>query len=266
MNKKIWMIIIGYVILLISCKDKTETIYYPSGNLKSVSEIRNGALHGKHETFYPSGKLQSKGDYSNGKAHGVIEHYYENGELEQKAEWEEGLLNGYNEEYFENGNLAVKAHYYQGVQVGDTYVYYKNGRLSEKQTFDTLGNLIYVYKRDQRGQKTLSYALPILKIDHDTISVKDTAIISLTFGYKITGILNLNIEEVTPDNYLIRDTLVIDDFDKKILLRKKFDGPGQYRIKIITSHYPVIGDTISVDGWFKELKILVTSEGMDERS
>jgi len=257
--------IIFFCIVLISCKSDTTKTFYPDGNLKSIAEMKNGILHGAYQSYYPSGELKSSGVYYQGKLHGTVEHFYESAKLEQREEWKNGVLDGYTEQYFENGQLAVKTFYQTGVHVGDRYIYYKSGQFSERQTFDSLGNLIYIFKRDQQGSKTISHALPIFRINRDTISVNDTLNISLNFGYEISGVLNLQIQEFGPNNLLKENTLTIDKFSSEILLRNIFEEPGQYRIKLITRHEPEVGDTISVDGWFKEINLFVTSErGLDK--
>src|SRR5262245_43322939 len=85
--------------------------YYETGELKSVSEMKNRQLNGKHEFYYRSGKIKSRGTYTNGLADGVVEDFYENGSIESRRSWKLGKEDGQGYRYFENGKLLSSALY-----------------------------------------------------------------------------------------------------------------------------------------------------------
>lgn len=58
--------------------------YYPGGELKSESEVRDGKRHGRYREFYPDGNLKVRGSYSQNKQRGVWKYYTEDQKLDHK--------------------------------------------------------------------------------------------------------------------------------------------------------------------------------------
>jgi len=61
--------------------------FYPDGDLKSETEIRQGKRHGRHREYYENGKLKVRGKYVNNRAKGTWKYYTEEGKFERKSKF-----------------------------------------------------------------------------------------------------------------------------------------------------------------------------------
>lgn len=256
MNRKHILIVLLVQAIAIGCAKKEEVDHYPNGVVKSQIEIVDGKPHGIYKYFYKSGKLAIQGKNSNGEKNGLEQVYYENGILKQSCEWKGNMRNGYLKKYNENGILSLIAFYKNDKKVGREDWYHSNGKVTTRQIFDSLGNVIYVLNWDSLGQKTYSRAMPIIKIKNDSINVNEECLISVSFGFPLTGKIGFDLESLeakeAPQIQMERDSI------KNIFLfRLKFRQPGMQRFLIMPRHIPSADDTISIDGQGDEVRVFV---------
>lgn len=76
-----------------------ETIFYENGQISSVSNRKNGKLHGQVEIWYKNGQLEELSYRKDGLMDGLMTTYYENGALKYEADWKNGKSHGKNEEW-----------------------------------------------------------------------------------------------------------------------------------------------------------------------
>lgn len=72
--KKIGLLLV--LSLFFSCAKKNEKEYYPSGELKSIYNLRNGKLDGQFTTFYSNGNIKETHLYGFGKLKDSSVFYY----------------------------------------------------------------------------------------------------------------------------------------------------------------------------------------------
>ncbi|AYB34302.1 toxin-antitoxin system YwqK family antitoxin [Chryseolinea soli] len=232
---------------IIGCARKEEVSYYPNGVVKSRVEIFDGKPQGIYRYFYPSGKLAIQGSQKAGRKNGMEEAFYESGSLKQSCEWKDNMRNGSLKKYNEKGDLLSIAFFRNDIKVDREDWYYFNGKIITRQLFDSLGNVIYIMNWDSLGRKIYSRAVPVIKIKNDSINVNEDCLISIRFGFQLTGEINFDFESLesadAPQIELERDSL------KNIFLFKlKFQHPGKQEFLIMPRHVPVPGDTLSADG------------------
>lgn len=242
--------------IIIGCAKREEVNYYPDGVVKSQVEMQDGKPHGVYKYFYPSGKLALQGSQMEGKKNGVEEAFYESGGLKQSCEWKDDMRNGYLKKYNEEGDLYSISFFKNDKKEGEEDWYHPNGTIITRQILDTLGNVIYFMEWDSLGSKIYSRAVPIVRIERDTISVNEECLISIRFGYRLTGDLNFGLtslkSEVAPDIEMERDSL------RNIFLFKlKFPQSGEQKFLIMPRHVPLPSDTISADGYGDEVHLFV---------
>ena len=61
--------------------------FYPSGALKSETEIKEGVRHGRHREYYENEKMKLRGKYTKGIQKGTWKYYTEEGKFEKKEKF-----------------------------------------------------------------------------------------------------------------------------------------------------------------------------------
>lgn len=61
--------------------------FYPEGELKSETEIKEGKKHGRYREYYESGKLKVRGKYRDNRPKGTWKYYTEEGKFERKEKF-----------------------------------------------------------------------------------------------------------------------------------------------------------------------------------
>ena len=251
-------LMIAYVVL-IACSSERENVYHDNGKLECTYEMKNDVRHGESTCFYPSGKLKSRSTYRNGKQHGISESYFENGRLEMRTVWNDGLLDGYAEQYYVNGNPFIKTLYKKGIKAGDVTTYYINAKISDRRIADSLGNVIYNMSWNKDGSKDYSRVIPVVKIDNDTISMQETCYINVSFGYKLSGHVDVRLEGL--DFLSAPEIESAKSYENEFLLKLKFRESGSHSFALTVNHEPVKGDTLSADKTGQLVKIVVREAG-----
>jgi uncharacterized protein len=133
--------------------DGQETVYYPSGKIREVTEYKDGEKNGIHTENFPNGRKKSEETIKDGNLDGHAINYYSNGITESEGWTEDGKANGYWNYYDELGNLINTSYVVDGELSGFKTEYYPNGVksiekkfykgiLEEVKQFDSTGKLL----------------------------------------------------------------------------------------------------------------------------
>ena len=68
--------------------------FYESGELNSISDVRNGVLEGDCSVYYRDGSLASAVQFKESRIHGTMSHYLPDGRLHGKCYWDRGKYIG----------------------------------------------------------------------------------------------------------------------------------------------------------------------------
>ncbi len=91
---------------------------YPSGELRSKTEYRNGVPHGTHRYWHhPTGVLMREDSYCDGKLHGKRLSWHLNGAKASEEQWKDGERHSVQLHWFPNGWKEAETHYEHGKQV-----------------------------------------------------------------------------------------------------------------------------------------------------
>lgn len=247
--------------------DKRKS-YYENGKIKSISEMKDGLMHGKHEFYYPSGNLQSRGNYFMGKANGLLEHFYESGKLESKAYWLNGKENGEALVYFENGALQFCANYKDGKIWGISKVFYQDGKIRERKLYDSLGNIIHITVFRSNGELKNSFVVPSVSASKDTITLGEEVLLKIKFPFKMKGDIFIQASETEAGGNVFYepDVLKCSSYDS-VLYRRVFNSSGKYKLSFKFEHTNIDPiDTLNVKNVVKDYTIVVLGSSKIRKS
>lgn len=129
--------------------------YYPTGELKSESKLKDGLKQGKESLYYISGHLQAQANYKNNLLNGEYKEYHEDGNILAKTSWIYGKRNGLYEYWFGNQQKQFQLSFVDDRIHGPYQEWYENGnRRSEGQWIQGLKHGSWVWY-DRYGSKTL---------------------------------------------------------------------------------------------------------------
>src|SRR5690606_11591045 len=223
------------VFLFASCDKKNDKVgdyvhksYYKNGQLKSVSEMENGLVHGIKLFYYPTGQLQSRGEYSRGLENGIIEHFYENGKLKSRSNWLAGKEEGEAVVFFENGNIQFRAFHRKGKIVGRSTVYYDNGNVRERKLYDSLGNMQHIMTYSKEGKIEKSFVVRLLYATKDSVQVGEETIVTIKFPFTLSGEIFIEASQVEPsgETFYEEHVLQISGEKDSVRYRTKFEKIG----------------------------------------
>jgi antitoxin component YwqK of YwqJK toxin-antitoxin module len=95
-------------------KDGLNLSYYPSGELKSEINYKNGKKDGIGKWYFKSGKLKYQGTWKNGMQEGNESVYYESGQLKAQGSLKNGRASGVYKEFSGSGELVTHMKYENG--------------------------------------------------------------------------------------------------------------------------------------------------------
>lgn len=254
---------------LLSCNElEKRKSYYEDGTIKSIAEMKDGLMHGKHEFYYPSGKIQSKGNYRNGRANGLTEHFYENGKLKSKAYWLDGLQEGKGVAYFENGNLKFSGNFKRGKFVGVSEIFFEDGKLQERKIYDSLGNMTHIATFKPEGELKDSFVVPIVSTLRDTVLQGKDVLLKIKFPYKMKGNVSLRALKKDPSGNVFYEPEMYECTScDSILYKTTLDKPGKYEISFLFKHFNIdSGDTLNVNNVRRDYTIFVRQSSKVRKS
>ncbi len=139
----------------------TETAYYPNGAVRTVSNFKDGELHGKYTGYFLNGKKDYEYAYDNGTRDGYYQGYHLNGKLASEGWYKAGDITGDWFYYDSHGKLKTKAHYIEGNLQGYKEEYYPTGQIRNEQ-YHHLGWMVDYTQYDTSGRFFHRIELPKL--------------------------------------------------------------------------------------------------------
>lgn len=129
--------------------------YYPSGQLKSEYEMKEGKLHGESRAYYENGKLKKIAHWKADKEEGLAQFFDENGVLFSDETYVNGRLEGPANFYYSNGQISESVNYSFGKKSGESKMYSENGKLEKVVNY--IGGVKFgVYKEYTNGLESFS--------------------------------------------------------------------------------------------------------------
>jgi hypothetical protein len=106
--------------------------------------------HGYYKIYYPTGELKSISNYIHNSINGLELGYFENGSLEYKGTYKEGLREGKWTYYYNSGNIMAIENLYNGKPFGNT-TWFRPDKILEKHLFYSFEGVLYIKKYSSEG-------------------------------------------------------------------------------------------------------------------
>ena len=104
--------------------------YYPSGKLKTVSNLSNKGKRAVTVSYFPNGKKMASGIYLNEKKDSTWQFFSEsNGTLVSEEHYKAGVIEGISYIFYPEGGLSEMHYYKNGIRDGLWEQYYMDGKL-----------------------------------------------------------------------------------------------------------------------------------------
>jgi antitoxin component YwqK of YwqJK toxin-antitoxin module len=112
-------ILLAIAIMIVNSTAYAEVVknYYPSGELLSEENVKDGKTEGIRKTYYKSGELLAEGTIKDGKPEGITKWYYKSGQLEQEMNFKDGKRHGTSKQYYPNGKIKRIYTYRNGIEI-----------------------------------------------------------------------------------------------------------------------------------------------------
>ncbi|MFD2915489.1 toxin-antitoxin system YwqK family antitoxin [Psychroserpens luteus] len=153
--------------------------YYPNGNLKSLSYIKNGEPTDSLFYYYENGKVKEKGLVENGFQTGWWIYYRKDGSIKEKFEWltlRDSLYKNQSIYFDENGEIEYKNSSYFNLKIPDTIQIGKNiASFNYNSNIEVYKKLMYVVIENKYSEN---------EIKLDTFGIKDNDLRFGVFGHK----------------------------------------------------------------------------------
>lgn len=137
--------------------DKIEgqnKIWHSNGQIKEISNWRNGLQNGLYESFYENGKPESRTNWINDKAEGKSEWWYSSGQKKNIMFYKSNALDGNNKQWYPNGKLQFEANLILGKKNGKVVRYHENGNIQAEGFFkNDKENGVFIWY-DKNGKTT----------------------------------------------------------------------------------------------------------------
>jgi len=114
--------------------------YYPSGNLQSVVNYKNGDIDGEVYYYFDKKPEVKKVEavYDNNLLTDTYMEYWPNGAQKAKLQYEDGKLDGKAYYYFSSGKIKIEGKYKKGVKKGKWIFYNQKGEVVDKKRYSGL--------------------------------------------------------------------------------------------------------------------------------
>jgi antitoxin component YwqK of YwqJK toxin-antitoxin module len=110
-------------------ENKKIELFYDTGKIKSLENIRNYLKNGLCMDWYHTGKVKSYCEYENGLKNGIERIFYTNAHRKFYITYNMGILDGKFTCWHINGELELDCNYSNGVLCDEYKKYDKNGKL-----------------------------------------------------------------------------------------------------------------------------------------
>lgn len=115
--------------LLHTVNAQNDTVFWPSGEIRSVASYKDGQRNGSWTMYYINGKIESEGEYGLKGKTGAWKRYYATGELSIISLYKNGDLNNYTYKSFYRGGQPKLIGTIQNGHTLHNEEYYKHGVL-----------------------------------------------------------------------------------------------------------------------------------------
>jgi len=193
MKKSIILLILLNIVFSLHAQE--EINYWDNGNLRNVSNYKDGEKEGINKDYYQNGELQEIGGYKNGEKNGEWKEYYRTGQLKGISSYKDGTSIGESKSYNEKGKLLSTTSYKNGDWVKTDN---KKRRLIE---FNT------VLAKSPKFEELESVTTNHLSRTDLILKTENNSIYSYAFGLK----------EKTFDNKLVKSLTILLLKDKKVV-------------------------------------------------
>jgi len=132
--------------------------YYPTGELMTELNYKNGILDGVAKGYYPNGQVRYSATYVNGKENGTRQAWTQEGVLISEMNFKDNIANGVSKLFDDTGALLSELNFKEGkllnaegqLYTGEFEIKYKDGKPREKNTYvdGVLNGLSEVYDAD----------------------------------------------------------------------------------------------------------------------
>ncbi len=111
--------------------------YYPSGNLESVVNYKEGEVDGKAFFYFDKSRETKKAEmnFDRDLLDGLYTEYWPNGAVKAELEYKNGKLNGQAKYYYSTGKLKIEGKYKKGEKKGKWIYYDPKGKVLKKERF-----------------------------------------------------------------------------------------------------------------------------------
>lgn len=156
---------------LVSCAQKEEVHYYPTGEVEYRAPLSAKGVFDKEVVyFYKNGKNQAVVPFANGHVNGIIRRFYPTGVLESTEFRKDGKLAGEMKQYYPNARIK-----YEAKKVGERFVdtaryYHPNGEVAQLIVYDSSGRKIDFGVWNRAGKLDPTYTRPLFLSGGDTIA------------------------------------------------------------------------------------------------
>ncbi|MEQ9425391.1 MAG: toxin-antitoxin system YwqK family antitoxin [Cyclobacteriaceae bacterium] len=116
------------------------TEYHPNGIVKTMSNFKNGKLHGAYISLDSRGNITEKFSFLEGLKTGTY-HKYDRGKISVTMEYQNDLVHGNVQRFYPNGNIQEESNYASGILHGKARWYDQQGNVTIEYTYEN-GDLI----------------------------------------------------------------------------------------------------------------------------
>jgi antitoxin component YwqK of YwqJK toxin-antitoxin module len=131
----------------------TQKNYFNNGQLRKISEYRDGLLEGGQITYNEIGLKESEIYFRAGKKHGKWIYYFDSGKIAREETWKDGKKNGDFVSYNELGKVLSAEKFTADMPIGLHQSFYADGKLNYSCSYTNKGQKIEEYVIDQYGIK-----------------------------------------------------------------------------------------------------------------
>lgn len=139
----------------------SKCVYSDTGQIRSLSEIKNGNKDGKAFDWYENGQLKYVWNLKDGELEGKWTHWDENGQLKFERNYKDSKLEGRQVSWYENGQLKSEEHYKANKSEGKFSQWDENGRLKSERNYKN-GQETGLVSIIKRNRMTATAALLVL--------------------------------------------------------------------------------------------------------
>ncbi|MDQ1164876.1 toxin-antitoxin system YwqK family antitoxin [Flavobacterium sp. SORGH_AS_0622] len=140
--------------------DGLNKSWHSNGQIKEISNWKNGIQNGLYESFFPDGKPESKTNWLNNRVDGKSEWWYQSGQKKNIIFYKSDLMDGYNKQWYPNGKLHVEGNFILGKKNGKVARYYENGNIQAEGFFkdDKEDGIFKWYDKNGQIKNKIVYA------------------------------------------------------------------------------------------------------------